>query len=563
MPGAQDFLQQYNISRSPTPPQQFGDDINLPLAGQKRKFDGIADTACIWRPFKVRNIRDGTCTLFEPRLLLPRSSLPLAFLGSNQTSAFGKEESVFSAHVPALETADTRKETYTPPVILVAERNGKSMYAIERVHHGIYAQCKLGSWVTIEHLQRLQKIGTTTAAPVETPCVQETHDWWRTIVAKEMFRPSIADQSQAAMSSENALLNLNPPGYVSNKSGGSPQPASPGEPTEAVAVNMMGNANISPHESPQLSANQLLHDLDTLLQSIKVQYMESLYRSKVPLAYFAKGPLSRARAAVSDTENPATSQRRLIDYLQDLVVPLNLLDKKYRDTVPALVTEFPKTVVSEDERTEVVARYQKNCRRSKNGKIRKNGLYPQEDVDFLQWWLDCKGCLSDCENPEFRAETMSSLILDQRTRETKLQIILMLEIMALEKSQPRPTVEIFTEVADKAALVPQRKKGKGQGLDLLLDLSLDRLCIWQSMTAEDNISRDAEEAETRFGEISRGKMQDFNHLREFCVDVVMPLTVAPFPHPANSEKDSFWHREANETRCCSEETTASASKTHT
>lgn len=54
MPGAQDFLQQYNISRSPTPPQQFGDDINLPLAGQKRKFDGIADTACIWRPFKVR-----------------------------------------------------------------------------------------------------------------------------------------------------------------------------------------------------------------------------------------------------------------------------------------------------------------------------------------------------------------------------------------------------------------------------------------------------------------------------------------------------------------------------
>ncbi|KAI4204042.1 MAG: hypothetical protein LQ350_001435 [Teloschistes chrysophthalmus] len=425
--------------------------------------------------------------------------------------------------------AEPRKETYTPPVVLVAERNGKSMYAIERVHRGIYAQCKLGSWVSIEQLQRLQSVGTVTAAPIERPCVQETNYWWRTIVADKKSRPSTADEAQMAMPSEKALLDLNPPDYVSNKSTGSPRPASPSEPIEAAAVNMVGTANISAHQPPQLPANQILYDLDALLKSIKVQYMESLYRSKVPLAYFAKGPLSRARAAVSDTENPATSQRRLVDYLEDLIVPLNLLDKKYRDTVPALVMEFPKIVVSEDERTEVVAKYQKNGRRSKKGKIRKNGLYPQEDVDVLQWWLDCKGCFSDCETQEFRAEAMKSLVLEQRTRETKLQTILMLEIMALEKSQPVPTVEIVTEVAEKDALVPQRKKGKGQKLDLLLDLSLDRLCIWQSMTAEDNLPSDAREGETRFGQNSSGKMQDFNHLREFCVDVVMPFYAARLP----------------------------------
>ncbi|KAL8666597.1 MAG: hypothetical protein Q9202_001395 [Teloschistes flavicans] len=445
------------------------------------------------------------------------------------TSPSGEDERIFSAHIPALERITPSKETYTPPVVLVAERNGKSMYAIERVHCGIYAQCKLGSWVTIEHLQRLPRLGTTTAAPIQGLCLQEAENWWRPIIANKKLKPSIADQAQTSMPSENALLNLDTPDYVSIKSVGSPRAASPAEPTEAVAVNMMDIANISQPEAPQLPENYPLHDLDALLNSIRILYMESLYRSKVPLAYFAKGPLSRARAAVSDTENLATSQCRLTDYLQDLVVPLNLLDKKYRDTVPALLMEFPKMILSEDERTEVVAKYQKNHRRSTKGKIRKNGLCPQEDVDVLQWWLDCKDYLSDCETPELKAETITSLVFEQRTRETKLQIILILEIMALEKTQSLPAVQLVTEAEGHDAVVPQRKRGKGQGLDLLLDLSLDRLCIWQSMTTEDNISRDAREAGPRLGETSNGKMQDFNHLHEFCVDVVMPFFTARLP----------------------------------
>lgn len=69
MPGVQDVLQQYHNSRSPIPPQQFGDDINLPLAGQKRKYENIADTACIWEPFKVR-VRGAHMTRVSARAYL-------------------------------------------------------------------------------------------------------------------------------------------------------------------------------------------------------------------------------------------------------------------------------------------------------------------------------------------------------------------------------------------------------------------------------------------------------------------------------------------------------------
>ncbi|KAL8694358.1 MAG: hypothetical protein Q9218_000995 [Villophora microphyllina] len=542
MPGAQAVLEKQTESRSYTSSQNLEDGVSPPLAGQKRRHDEIADTPCIWEPFRVRvygtirfnrqakanlqqEFHGDACTVFEPRLLLPRSSLPLAILDGTRTRTFGQEERIFTSHIPILESLESNDQPYTPPVVLIAQCNGQSLYAIERVHRGVYAQCKLGSWITMKHLQDLQSSEKNAATSMKKPCLREPKTWWRPIVASEEAGPLIVAHAQTASSSENISLNLNAPAYMSIKAVKSLQEASPVEPTAVAAIRTVSVEHIIQHEAPQLPVNRPLQDLDALLKSIKVQYMESLYRYKAPLAYFAKGPLSRARAAFSDADSSATSQRHLIEYLRVLVVPLNTLDKKYRETLPTLLTELPDANVSEDERTEVIAKYQRACRRSKKDKIRKNGLYPQEDVDVLRWWLDRRISFSACDSPESRAEATRLLVLEQRTRETKLQIILTLEIIALEMAHTVSPVENVTEAMEEEKLVQQLKRKKGQGLDVQLDLSIDRLCIWQSMTVEDTISKNAREAGPRSGEIPSGKTQDANHLREFCVDVVMPLTL--------------------------------------
>lgn len=54
MPGAQDVLQEYSNSRSHPSTGNSGDAIGPPLASQKRKHGEIADTTCIWDPFRIR-----------------------------------------------------------------------------------------------------------------------------------------------------------------------------------------------------------------------------------------------------------------------------------------------------------------------------------------------------------------------------------------------------------------------------------------------------------------------------------------------------------------------------
>ncbi|MCV5147916.1 hypothetical protein OFB99_24965, partial [Escherichia coli] len=80
-----------------------------------------------------------------------------------------------------------------------------------------------------------------------------------------------------------------------------------------------------------------------------------------------------------------------------------------------------------------------------------------------------------------------------RRRETQLQMIIILEILALEPLN-RPVVA--TEDNELPGLETQetiggtksernRKKNKTPNLPLLLDMHADRLCIWQSTTLDE------------------------------------------------------------------------------
>lgn len=110
-----------------------------------------------------------------------------------------------------------------------------------------------------------------------------------------------------------------------------------------------------------------------------------------------------------------------------------------------------------------------------------------------------------------------------------MQIILSLEALALESlatTQPAgnlPPTD-FVEGDDGSRKKKEKKPKKPQDLSMLLDLLVDRLCIWQSMSVDEMKTSNGEDRP-----VSRHQAQvtanaaGRDHLRQFCVDVVLPL----------------------------------------
>ncbi|KAL9127286.1 MAG: hypothetical protein Q9217_003801 [Psora testacea] len=269
---------------------------------------------------------------------------------------------------------------------------------------------------------------------------------------------------------------------------------------------------------------------ERVLNIIKSHYQEALYVSKTPLAYFAKGPLSRARACFLQHDGSSRDCSFLIAELRSLILPLPTIDKKYRETIPNLLKELPFSVLSGDDSTSVLASMA-GTRKSKKTKLGKNGLHPNEEASIARWWFNKDLSNVACDTTEARAECTRSILLEQRSRETQLQIIIVLETLALEASTSNHRVshELIEGQRGNDGRVKEktRKPKDPQNLDHILDLLVDRLSIWQSMATEDtkalpNQQRLASQHE------NKGPMKA-NHLQQFCVEVVIPFYRARLP----------------------------------
>ncbi|KAL8803568.1 MAG: hypothetical protein Q9200_006149 [Gallowayella weberi] len=542
MPSVQDGLISRILAKSTSSPAV------LPQCSQKRKYEEGEDIYGVGERFEIRVRNDdikhtqhdagASPSVLTPLLLLPRSCLPLAYLDTCGTASFGGPSRLFSAHIPALEGVFPAQEAHTSPPILIAESNNSLLFAIERVRPGTYAQCKLASWIRLNHLAKIPVSDNINPAPTKQPRSSETEEWWLGIIAETQRRESPSVHQRTSIPLKKTGLDLRKPGYVSAAPISPLDDMSLAEPMVSYPSATAHSVDRSLQEHPTFTLEHASQNPNDLLSSVKIQYTESLYRSKASLAYFAKGPLSRARAGCSDMIDGVAGRQCLVEYLRTLIVPLPLLDKKYRETLPSLITNLPNSNMSEDERNEVLAKCKKNSRKSKKEKFGKNGLYPQEEVDVLNWWLDHVASGSACESSDLMAEMTKTTILEQKTRETLLQIILVLEVLALETVLPIASVEKDPKT-EPENVEPSRKKPKAKkaiDLSLLLDLSIDRLCIWQSTVVENGDSSekisDAERTSVIKGLSS--KKQDANPLRDFCIDVVLPFYAARLPELSRS-----------------------------
>ena len=216
----------------------------------------------------------------------------------------------------------------------------------------------------------------------------------------------------------------------------------------------------------------------------------------------------------------------LIRFLRTIILSLSSLDTKYRDALPSLVQNLPAGDFSEEELGQITVFLGDAGRKLKRRKkVGKNGLFPGEELYLAKWWV--KRDLSVGDDGSRDAE-LKRLLVEQRVRETELQIIVILETLGLEalEASMKTNGDASTTVAKDEDNQPKKKKRKkAQDLNTLLELLMDRLCIWQSMGHDDSkLSETNAGAEFKQGcDNTAMKNQGSDRLRDFCIEVVVPL----------------------------------------
>jgi DNA replication regulator SLD3 len=219
-----------------------------------------------------------------------------------------------------------------------------------------------------------------------------------------------------------------------------------------------------------------------------------------------------------------------IAFLESLVMSTTLIDKKYRDGIPTCIALIDIHDHSAEEATQVSGKTKKK-KSSKKMKPGKTGLYPTEDALIRRWWTSHDDDAESGAPGSSREELTKQRISQLRIRETQLQMIVILEVLALQPLASAtedtgmglpaalPASEV-AEVKDKSV-----RAKKPDHLTMLIDVHIDRLCIWQSIALEAGKSS-ANTSGKASGQIdgttTAAKHAD-NMLRDFCIEIIAPL----------------------------------------
>lgn len=444
---------------------------------------------------------------FRPISIITRAQLPLAYLDTN--SAPGR---LFKADIQILEPEEP-SASYTAGNVLLAQNvEDQRFYAVERVERGVYALCKIGHWVDQGHISSLGGINERPKLPSRSlQSDNQDAQWWNSAAVLPPSGDRSRKAPRLAMSKSNADLRPHSSHAVTQMPGADKTTA-----TDSLLLEIHATDEC-PDITPGASFSTLL-----------TQYLDMLYCSKTSLAYFAKGPMSRIRAAFN---RPGHSPpRELAVLLRTAILSSSTAEKKYRDALPELLRNLPLRTSSDQEPATPAP--EKRRKRKNKLKPDKQGILPDEGTYFAKWWREDDSALTLASSAESLEQQLKRRSVGLRTRETFLQIILVLEIIALElkhadhlgptETQPQDHGTESQERNETAR--SSRKEKKAQDLKVALDLLLDKLCIWHSL------DQGPIEAATTKHEplINDGS----NQLRNFCVEVIVPFYSSRVPDQA-------------------------------
>ena len=226
--------------------------------------------------------------LLTPRLVLCRSLLPLSYLDPVTSSSLFPATRFFStASLPSLEAPLHEVQRPKEPIVLIAElEDHGSLFAVERVQHGIYALCKLAECVKLEVFEKStsRSLGCISRTPLRRRQNGPSKaDWWsNAAIEVHGTDPNTHPRVPEARLVRNVQLCMQQPPHL----------LSPAdfEPREKQPLNHGGSENLVQdcvvlNEHQPADCGALLPE--EIYEMIRVQYQEALYMSKVTeLAHF-------------------------------------------------------------------------------------------------------------------------------------------------------------------------------------------------------------------------------------------------------------------------------------
>ncbi|KPM44666.1 hypothetical protein AK830_g1884 [Neonectria ditissima] len=479
-------------------------------------------------------------------MVIPRQHLPLSYIDFNVSNPELSPGRLFESHIKIL---DLESRLGSVPVVLLARyESGRNVYALERQDDGLYVACRLGSSIDLHSLaehatatcqERLRPTSRPDSRGQGAPTVLTTPQLHKDQTVKRAAIEAIQSlvRKRARSQSVSTFEDFPRPEMdaVASKLGQSQLPSpviQPQEPSDTripretdvgPPVSILNSANLG-ESAPQQTAEEIF-------DNIRTHYFEALYKSLGSLAYFAKGPLSRARSAFHLDLESSLEMSDLVEFLKSLVLTTVQVDKKYRETIPGILTKMKTIAESSDEG-------RRKKRRIKRMKLGKDGLYPHEEDYILKWWMANKPEWKEDES-NVAGQQLKSMTSMLRTRETQLQMILILEILALtplsvvEDTEDSQLPPLPGTVESQGGMAPPKKRNK-HNLPVLVDVHADRLTIWQSTASDEQILLEDSQVTHQSGDGHLQQKSSSEPLKDFCVDVVLPFFSARLPELCDS-----------------------------
>ena len=91
---------------------------------------------------------------------------------------------------------------------------------------------------------------------------------------------------------------------------------------------------------------------------------------------------------------------------------LQVLDKKYKEAIPPIIASLPVEILADDDVEAICLDYRKKVRKSKPRKLGKSGLFPGEEADIVQWWLQRGNRPSASETQESTTDTTNTCLVE-------------------------------------------------------------------------------------------------------------------------------------------------------
>ncbi|KAK6356380.1 hypothetical protein TWF718_000741 [Orbilia javanica] len=470
---------------------------------QKRRRADNGPIVFLPPPFTIEPESDfGEKVTVKPLEILPRDSISIDWVNSKANSR------LFNADIPALNAENV--------VLIVKYENTRQLAAIQRVGNpqsGVYTLFRLSNNVNVGPVKTMaaqlkKEIGKwwIPTASDDEGTQSEPEEWWE---ENNMDQGILVNALQGVnITPGSRQLNLDKL-LTATKS----LTIAKGKPALKPKASLLPPAILPTDTDPTPESG---------LARLRQQYYSLLYTSKSSLQYFPKTSLSRARVLFPTNGESPASRLDLLLCLENMIMSVDECDEKYRAGI----------------------REVSNARRAQNGLADQmtndqleSAIVPPKclrdnEIKYVLKWLKS---LSDDDGPVRSLEQedihLQKCTTELRSRETELQVIVILEVLAIKANLSEEKMIKYEKLkkaadrrrkrkenAEKGDEKERKKRKKKMGLLILLDLLVDRLCIWHSIgTGEEPKS-------------SQPKPKDAkDRLKHFCIEIVMAFYYSRLP----------------------------------